>query len=108
MVFCRPGAKYLNLIKKYSMVEKNDNGTDNGTDGKLVSALKTSSSSKQVIRMLEIITLMKSNNAITVKEIVRELESSVRTIKRDIEKLKELGVIKRDGNSKSGKWIVTE
>lgn len=85
-----------------------DFGTDNGTDTKLATALKKSGSSKKAVRILGIINLMKKDETINVAEIVTALESSERTIKRDIEFLKEAGIVKREGNTKSGKWIVEE
>lgn len=36
------------------------------------------------------------------------LGSSVRTIKRDIEYLKEMKVVRYEGTAKSGKWIISE
>ena len=85
-----------------------DFGTDNGTDSKLAKALKKSGSSKKAVRILGIINLMKKDETINVAEIVTALNSSERTIKRDIEFLKEAGIVKREGNTKSGKWIVEE
>ena len=98
--------------KKYSDKDGTDfgtnNGTNNGTDTKLAKALKESGSSKKAVRILGIINLMKKDERINVSEMVTALSSSERTIKRDIEFLKETGIVKREGNRKSGKWIVEE
>lgn len=94
--------------KKQSNKNGTDFGTDNGTDSKLAKALKESGSSKKAVRMLGIINLMKKDETINIAEIVTALNSSERTIKRDIEFLKDAGIVKREGNAKSGKWIVEE
>ena len=94
--------------KKQSNKNGTDFGTDNGTDSKLAKALKESGSSKKAVRILGIINLMKKDETINIAEIVTALNSSERTIKRDIEFLKDAGIVKREGNAKSGKWIVEE
>ena len=48
---------------------------------------------------------MKENNQITADEIAKQLDCDVRTVKRDIKKMR--GVrIDRVGNNRSGHWVV--
>lgn len=99
----------VNLYRK-NKPSKNgtDFGTDFGTDKKMARTIEMAGSSKRGLRIMSIVNLMKKNETITVAEIVKRLESSTRTIKRDIEFLKENEVIRREGNTKTGKWIVKE
>ena len=46
------------------------------------------------------------NGKITIPEIGKELKVNEKTIKRDIEKLKESGKVKRVGPDKGGHWEV--
>ena len=57
-------------------------------------------------RRLNIIDMIKTNPNITAQEIAEKFNLTTRTIKRDIAKLTEEGLIKYEGSSKSGKWIV--
>ena len=47
---------------------------------------------------------MKENNQITADEIAKQLDCDVRTVWRDIKKMR--GVIDRVGNNRSGHWVV--
>ena len=51
------------------------------------------------------IELMKENNLITADEIAKQLDCDVRTIKRDIKKMRGV-LIDRVGNNRSGHWVV--
>ena len=44
---------------------------------------------------------------ISVTEMAESLGVTTRTIKRDIDYLKEMKVVKREGTAKSGKWIIS-
>ena len=48
---------------------------------------------------------MKENNQITADEIAKQLDCDVRTVKRDIKKMKGV-LIDRVGNNRSGHWVV--
>ena len=107
MVLCKPGEKYLKLLKKYGLGTKEDNVTENVTDVKLIKILKLSEKSKKTVRMLGIIELIKKDENISVTEMAESLGVTTRTIKRDIDYLKEMKVVKREGTAKSGKWIIS-
>ena len=107
MVLCKPGEKYLKLLKKYGLGTKEENVTDNVTDARLIKILKLSENSKKTVRMLGIIEMIKKDENISVTEMAESLGVTTRTIKRDIDYLKEMKVVKREGTAKSGKWIIS-
>lgn len=57
------------------------------------------------IRQNHIIELMKENNQISADEIAKQLDCDVRTVKRDIKKMRGV-LIDRVGNNRSGHWVV--
>ena len=57
------------------------------------------------IRQNHIVELMKTNDRITADEIAKQLDCDVRTVKRDIKKMKGV-LIDRVGNNRSGHWVV--
>ena len=57
-------------------------------------------------RQNKIIDLMLSNSKISILKIAKELEVNEKTIRRDIEKLRNNGCIEREGTSKGGNWKV--
>src|SRR3989344_8229303 len=59
-------------------------------------------------RLDRIIRLMEENSKIAIPEIAKQLKVNEKTIKRDIEKLKESGKIKRIGPDKGGYWEILE
>ncbi len=57
-------------------------------------------------RLSKIIELIKNNNKISLQEITNQLNVSKRTMRRDIEKLKQQNKIKRIGSEKTGHWEI--
>ena len=57
------------------------------------------------IRQNHIVELMKENNQISADEIAKQLDCDVRTVKRDIKKMRGV-LIDRVGNNRSGHWVV--
>lgn len=100
---CNPGEKYYKLLKKYGLGTKENNVTD----ARLIKILKLSENSKKTVRMLGIIEMIKKDENISVTEMAESLGVTTRTIKRDIDYLKEMKVVKREGAAKSGKWIIS-
>ena len=82
---CKPGEKYLKLLKKYGLGTKEENVTDNVTDVRLIKILKLSGNSKKTVRMLGIIEMIKKDENISVTEMAESLGVTTRTIKRDID-----------------------
>ena len=56
--------------------------------------------------MEKILKIIGNNNKILLQEISNQLNVSKRTIRRDIEKLKQKKKLKRIGNKKGGYWKV--
>ena len=57
-------------------------------------------------RLINILILINQNNQISAKQLAKLLSVSNRTIERDIEKLKDIGRLKRIGNEKTGHWEI--
>ena len=57
-------------------------------------------------RKREIIRLINENERISAAEMSRVLSVVVRTIRRDLNEMQEQRIIKRDGNTSAGKWII--
>ena len=55
---------------------------------------------------LKIYTLIKKNTKVTTKELSKTLKLDESTIKRNIQKLKQKGLLKRTGPDKGGYWEV--
>lgn len=55
----------------------------------------------------QIIDLMIENNKITANEIAKQLQIDITTVKRNIKKMRGI-LIDRDGNNRSGHWIVRD
>lgn len=56
----------------------------------------------------QIVLLMERESAITQKRLHEQTKISMGTIKRIIPELQKKGIIKREGNNRSGKWIVND
>jgi predicted HTH transcriptional regulator len=55
-------------------------------------------------RLDKILSLIADNSSITINQLAQACEVSDKTIKRDISKLKEQGLLERQGSLKSGSW----
>jgi predicted HTH transcriptional regulator len=58
-------------------------------------------------RLNSIVELIKKDTNISMLDLSKKLEVNHKTIKRDIEKLKTLGILKRVDPAKSGHWQIT-
>ena len=57
---------------------------------------------------IDIIKLIEDNPSITVNEITEELNSTIDSVRHYINKLKNQNVIKCEGSTKAGKWVVMQ
>jgi len=57
-------------------------------------------------RMETIVNKMRENTSIAIKELAEQLSVNEKTIKRDIEKLKEEKKVQRVGSARKGKWEI--
>lgn len=55
-----------------------------------------------------LLELLHNNSKISQKKMVEELHASVSTIKRCLKRLQESGKLARDGNKRSGRWIINQ
>jgi len=58
-------------------------------------------------RQMIILQLIQNNKQILLKELAEMLKVSTRTIRRDIEKLKQMNKLKRIGPAKGGHWEIS-
>ena len=73
----------------------NDNAKDNVNDN-----VKLSENQKVILEMLA------ENKFMTQADIAKELGITTANVNRNIKKLKDLGLLKREGSDKSGCWVV--
>ncbi len=55
-----------------------------------------------------VLEILKSNGSVTTEEIAEKLNVSKRTILRDLDFLSKANIIKREGGSFGGKWVVNQ
>ena len=53
-----------------------------------------------------IYNIIKGSPSATYSDIANQLNKSIATVKRNLKKLKEFGIIKREGSDKTGRWII--
>ena len=82
-------------VGEYGTQSGTQTGTQSGTQKENIQTRR-----QKIIRILE------KTPIITAQELADEINSSLRTTKRDLAKLTEDGYIKYEGSSKDGKWIV--
>ena len=57
-------------------------------------------------RQLIIYNLIKENDRITIPELARKTKFSDRSVYRDLDSLRQKGVIAREGGRKQGRWVI--
>ena len=84
------------ILNRISVVESVvDNVADNVAD-----AIKLSSTEQAILDHLQL------SPELSAKELAALLHKTSRTIQRNINTLKEKGVLQREGSDRSGKWII--
>ena len=61
---------------------------------------------KKMSRVLQEVALIINDKTISMEEIAKNLGVNSRTIKRDIDILKELDILDRNGSRKAGEWMI--
>lgn len=56
----------------------------------------------------KLIALIAENPTITQAKLAKELDVTIRTIKRRLSKLQEEGIVRREGTNRNGSWIIEE
>ena len=93
MVKCVPSKVYMDLLDKM----KGKNAPINDPINDPINITETE---------IKIIELIKQNNQITRMELANTLKVNESTIKRNINKLKNRGILKRNGANKNGHWEI--
>ena len=65
-----------------------------------------SSQERLQVNAQKIMTIMKSNLKITVAELAVSCEITTRAVQKNIDKLRRMGIVSREGSTKSGYWKV--
>ena len=52
--------------------------------------------------------MIAENPTITQAKLAKELDVTIRTIKRRLSKLQEEGIVRREGTNRNGSWIIEE
>ena len=90
------------LDSKYLFIQ----GTDNQNVGVNKKNVGVNKKNVGVKSEEKIITLIKDNNKITIKEMAIKLDKTTRSIERTIKNLKQNNKIKRVGSDKTGTWEI--
>lgn len=75
-------------------------------DGRISIPVVSTKTKSPTDRQKNIVRMMAANPGITISSIASELGVSPRTVKNDINFLTEMGFIRREGNNRSGEWVV--
>lgn len=104
---------YLNQEEYYSSIDKcHINGNANVFISFMLNCVNnilektTQENYKLNNNQKRIVELMKENPSITRNEIASKLDITTDGVKYNIRKLSSLGIIKRVGSTKSGKWVI--
>ena len=90
--------KALSILKNESAT----GGINGGVNASVNASVKLSDT------QLSIISLLKTTSQITLKEIATKVGINQATVSRNINKLKQLGLIERIGSDKTGFWKVND
>ena len=95
----------VNFYRNNGNVTKVENVTKNVTKNVTIeNELKKYFSGKKLSRMLDIVGLIEEDSKITVDTIAGKTGVTVRTIKRDMDTLREYKIVERQGSNVSGSW----
>lgn len=70
--------------------------------------LNKTAENSSVKSSVKIVELMSLNSNITIPELASTLNISTRAIEKQIQKLKERGIVWRQGSAQNGKWVVNK
>lgn len=59
-------------------------------------------------RQCVIISIIKSNPCVTVKQMSETLSVTSRTIERDLASMQKAGIVRHEGSDKTGIWVILE
>jgi len=83
------------------------NGTNLGTNGTNLGTNGTNLEPNEILYE-KVLETLKTNPKITQQEISKSLNISLRTVKRILARLQEENIVKREGSSRAGAWILID
>ena len=97
----------VNFYRNDKNVTNAENVTKNVTKNVTIEyELKKHFSGKKLSRMYNIVRFIEEDSKITIETLATKTNVTVRTIKRDVEILREYKIIERQGSNTSGSWIL--
>ena len=87
---------------KKSGKKNQERGIKSGT----VSGIKNTESGTKIKTIDKILDLISKDNSISITQLSTTTNITRSTIQKHIDNLKDKGIIRRDGASKGGKWII--
>lgn len=96
---------------RVNMYRKKDTDTENGSQNEPQNNPQNEPQNKpQRLGTLEenILNLIRLDERVTRKEMADQMKVSLSTVKRSINKLKDIGLIEYKGSSKNGYWIIKQ
>ena len=95
----------VNFYRNNKNVTNAENVTKNVTKNVTIEyELKKHFSGKKLSRMYDIVRFIEEDSKITIETLASKTNVTVRTIKRDMEILREYKIIERQGSNTSGSW----
>lgn len=95
----------VNFYRNNENVTNAKNVTNNVTNNVTIeNELKKHFSGKKLSRMYNIVRFIEEDSKITIETLATKTNVTVRTIKRDMEILREYKIIERQGSNTSGSW----
>ena len=83
------------------MKENLNGGTATNTEASLGISLGINATQEKIL------TLMQGNPSITAASISKNIGISLRSTEENIKKLRDKGILRREGTNRSGRWFVT-
>lgn len=112
MVLCNEGAAYKKLRMQYLNKFENSNFINEDRTSYSFDShsnlLNNNFAKAQLSRVKLLLAILHRSPKSTYDELAEILGVNKKTVSRDIEKLKGLGILKREGSDKTGSWIVSD
>ena len=92
------------IIGGINAEEKKNDGVNAGDD--TVNVVENVVEKRLSEREIKIYNLLKSNPYLTASDLQKELQISHRTVQRDLFKMQNKEILRREGGDKGGKWVI--
>lgn len=94
----------LNGNKNENDSVNTENDSINGKNGPVSDLVKGEETLEKNLH--SVYHIIKGSHSATYSDIANQLNKSIATVKRNLQKLKEFGIIKREESDKTGRWII--